>query len=64
MSIFVQVHYYSLCFFDEPEGLVPMFHELTSRDIVQTNVEVLELLRVEVVYLLGDVEYVLHSASV
>ncbi len=41
-----------------------MFHELTSRDIVQTNVEVLELLRVEVIYLLGDVEYVLHSASV
>ena len=40
-----------------------MLHELTARDIVQTNVEVLELLRVEIINLLGDVQNILDAVQ-
>ena len=40
-----------------------MLHELTARDVIQTNVEVLELLRVEVINLLSDVQNILDTVQ-
>ncbi len=52
---------HSLCLLDELVGLVPVLYQHTARDIVKTNVEILELLGVEIVNLLCDIEYVLDS---
>ena len=50
-----------LCLFDKLVCLVPVFHEFACWEVIETNVEVPELLRVEVINLPSNVEYVLHS---